>query len=81
VLTTFLTPNALLCSWESVDKRVREFSFFMLILEAAMIGVFLAGPVHFYLFWDAMLIPISFSSASGATSGASTLRSSSCSTR
>ncbi|MBM3752265.1 MAG: hypothetical protein FJW21_13990, partial [Acidimicrobiia bacterium] len=38
ILTTFLTPIALLCSWESVTDRVREFSFFMLLLEAAMIG-------------------------------------------
>jgi NADH-quinone oxidoreductase subunit M len=61
VLTTFLTPIALLCSWESVEKRVREFSFFMLILEAAMIGVFVSLDLFlFYIFWDAMLIPMYF---------------------
>jgi NADH-quinone oxidoreductase subunit M len=61
VLTTFLTPIALLCSWESIDDRVREFSFFMLILEAAMIGVFISLDLFlFYLFWDAMLIPMYF---------------------
>jgi NADH-quinone oxidoreductase subunit M len=61
VLTTFLTPIALLCSWESVDDRVREFSFFMLVLEAAMIGVFVSVDLFlFYLFWDAMLIPMYF---------------------
>src|SRR5262245_35982653 len=38
LLTTFLTPISLLCSWESIEDRVREFSFFMLVLEAAMIG-------------------------------------------
>jgi NADH-quinone oxidoreductase subunit M len=61
VLTTFLTPIALLCSWESVEKRVREFSFFMLALEGAMIGVFLSLDLFlFYIFWDAMLIPMYF---------------------
>ncbi len=61
VLTTFLTPVALLCSWESVDERVGEFSFFMLTLEAAMIGVFISLDLFlFYVFWDAMLIPMYF---------------------
>jgi NADH-quinone oxidoreductase subunit M len=61
MLTTFLTPIALLCSWESVESRVREFSFFMLALEAAMIGVFIARDLFlFYVFWDAMLIPMYF---------------------
>jgi NADH-quinone oxidoreductase subunit M len=61
ILTTFLTPISLLCSWESVTSRVREFSFFMLALEAAMIGVFISIDLFlFYLFWDAMLIPMYF---------------------
>jgi NADH-quinone oxidoreductase subunit M len=61
VLTTFLTPIALLCSWESVKDRVRQFSFFMLALEAAMIGVFVSLDMFlFYVFWDAMLIPMYF---------------------
>src|SRR5687767_14142118 len=61
VLTTFLTPIALLCSWESIEVRVREFLFFMLALEAAMIGVFISLDLFlFYVFWDAMLIPMYF---------------------
>ena len=61
VLTTFLTPIALLCSWESIEDRVRAFSFFMLVLEAAMIGVFISLDLFlFYVFWDAMLIPMYF---------------------
>ncbi len=61
VLTTFLTPISLLCSWESVESKVREFSFFMLALEAAMIGVFISLDLFlFYVFWDAMLIPMYF---------------------
>src|SRR5687767_3551758 len=61
VLTTFLTPIALLCSWESIEVRVREFLFFMLALEAAMIGVFISLDLFlFYVFWDAMLVPMYF---------------------
>jgi NADH-quinone oxidoreductase subunit M len=61
VLTTFLTPIALLCSWDSIEDRVRAFSFFMLALEAAMIGVFISLDLFlFYMFWDAMLIPMYF---------------------
>jgi NADH-quinone oxidoreductase subunit M len=61
VLTTFLTPIALLCSWESVEHRVRDFSLFMLTLEAAMLGVFISLDLFlFYVFWDAMLIPMYF---------------------
>jgi NADH-quinone oxidoreductase subunit M len=61
VLTGFLTPIALLSSWGSVEKKVKEFSIFILVLEAAMIGVFIALDLFlFYVFWDAMLIPMYF---------------------
>src|SRR5512134_3076492 len=40
VLTAFLTPLALLSSWESVHRSVKLFSFFLLALETAMLGVF-----------------------------------------
>jgi NADH-quinone oxidoreductase subunit M len=61
VLTGFLTPLALLSSWEGVHKSVKLFSFFMLALETAMLGVFVSLDLFlFYLFWDAMLIPMYF---------------------
>jgi NADH-quinone oxidoreductase subunit M len=61
VLTGFLTPIALLSSWGSVKKKVKEFSIFMLVLETAMIGVFASLDLFlFYVFWDAMLIPMYF---------------------
>jgi NADH-quinone oxidoreductase subunit M len=61
VLTGFLTPIALLSSWESIEKHVKEFSIFMLLLEASMIGVFCALDVFlFYVFWDFVLIPMYF---------------------
>jgi NADH-quinone oxidoreductase subunit M len=61
VLTGFLTPLALLSSWESVHKNVKNFSFFILALETAMLGVFVSIDLFlFYVFWDAMLIPMYF---------------------
>ena len=61
VLTGFLTPLALLSSWESIHNRVKAFAMFVLALEAAMIGVFIALDLFlFYVFWDAMLVPMYF---------------------
>src|SRR5665811_2193999 len=61
VLTGVLTPVALLSSWESVHKKVKEFSAFLLVLESAMLGVFVSLDLFlFYMFWDAMLIPMYF---------------------
>jgi NADH-quinone oxidoreductase subunit M len=61
LLTTFLTPLALLGSWHGIEKRVREFNVFMLLLEAGMLGVFVALDLFlFYIFWEAMLIPMYF---------------------
>jgi len=61
VLTGFLTPVALLSSWAGVGRKVKEFTIFILALEAAMIGVFISLDLFlFYVFWDAMLIPMYF---------------------
>src|SRR5476651_386854 len=61
VLTGFLTPLALLSSWESVHKKIKAFCIFVLLLEAAMMGVFVSIDLFlFYVFWDAMLIPMYF---------------------
>jgi NADH-quinone oxidoreductase subunit M len=61
VLTGFLTPLALLSSWQSIHKNLKQFSFFMLALETAMLGVFVSLDLFlFYLFLDAMLIPMYF---------------------
>ena len=85
VLTGFLTPIALLGSWESVHKHTRSFCMFVLLLESAMLGVFVSLDLFlFYVFWDAMpLVPMYFpsTSASGVMTAAFTRRSSSCSTR
>ncbi len=61
VLTAFLTPLALLSSWGSIHKQVKTFVMVVLALESAMIGVFVALDLFlFYVFWDAMLVPMYF---------------------
>jgi NADH-quinone oxidoreductase subunit M len=61
VLTTFLTPIALLASWESVTLRLRGYVALMLLLEAGTLGVFMALDLFlFYVFWEFMLIPMYF---------------------
>ncbi len=61
ILTTFLTPLCLLGSWAGIEQRVKEFNIFMLLLEAGMLGVFFALDLFlFYIFWEAMLIPMYF---------------------
>ena len=59
ILTTFLMPLSSLASWESVEKRVKEYMIAFLVLETLMIGVFAAlDLVLFYLFFEAGLIPM-----------------------
>jgi NADH-quinone oxidoreductase subunit M len=61
LLTTFLTPLALLGAWHTVDDRVKEFVATVLILETGMLGVFVSLDLFvFYVFWEAMLIPMYF---------------------
>ncbi|MGQ9671715.1 MAG: NADH-quinone oxidoreductase subunit M [Candidatus Aminicenantales bacterium] len=61
LLTTFLLPIALLSSWTSIEKRVKEYLIFMLLLESGIIGVFASLNLFlFYVFWEAMLIPMYF---------------------
>ncbi len=59
LLTTFLVPLSVLVSWKSIHDRVKEFFILLLVLETAMIGVFLALDMFlFYVFWEATLIPM-----------------------
>src|SRR5437762_151994 len=61
ILTTLLVPLALLSSWNSIHKRLREFLVAMLALETGMLGVFVAMDMFlFYLFWEVMLVPMYF---------------------
>src|SRR5688500_18710524 len=61
ILTTLLMPISILSSWNSVEKRELAFFSFMLLLESAMIGVFVSlDLLLFYLFFEASLVPMFF---------------------
>jgi NADH-quinone oxidoreductase subunit M len=61
MLVTFLTPITILACFNSIETRVKEFFICMLFLETAMIGAFVALDLFlFYMFWEAMLIPMYF---------------------
>ncbi len=61
LLTTFLMPICIICSWNYIQKNVKEFVIFMLILEVGMLGAFIALDLFlFYVFWELMLIPMYF---------------------
>ena len=61
LLTTLLVPISILSSWTSVTKRQLSYYAFLLILESAMIGVFVSlDLLVFYLFFEASLVPMFF---------------------
>jgi NADH-quinone oxidoreductase subunit M len=59
LLTTFLMPLCILCSWKAVKQRVAEYMISFLVLESFVIGVFCALDLMlFYIFFEGMLIPM-----------------------
>ena len=61
LLTTFLTPLAILCSWQAIRKNVKGFFISLLVIETAMIGVFVSlDLLLFFFFWELTLIPMYF---------------------
>lgn len=61
ILTTFIMPISIISTWNAVEKRPTAFYVFLLLLESAMIGVFVSlDLLVFYLFFEASLIPMFF---------------------
>ena len=60
VLTTLLSLLAIIASFH-IQERVKEYFFFFLLLETAMLGVFIALDLFlFYVFWELTLLPMYF---------------------
>jgi len=58
LLTTFLTPIAVLASW-NVEREPRAYFFAFLLLETATIGAFLAlDLLLFFFFFEGLLFPM-----------------------
>lgn len=61
LLTTVLSPLVFLSSYSSIEKNVKSFLALFLVLESAMIGALVSlDLLLFYVFWEAMLIPMYF---------------------
>jgi NADH-quinone oxidoreductase subunit M len=61
ILSTLLTPIAILVSWKSIDHRIKEFYAFLLLLEVGVVGVFVSMDLFlFYVFWEVSLVPMYF---------------------
>jgi len=61
LLTAFLMPIVALSSLTAVTGRVREYYFWLLVIEAAMLGVFVATDViFFYICFELTLVPLFF---------------------
>ena len=59
LLTTLLTPVVFLSSWNAIHKHPKEYVIAFLIMEAAMIGVFVATDLLvFYVFFELTLLPM-----------------------
>jgi NADH-quinone oxidoreductase subunit M len=61
LLTTILTPIVVLASWGDIQRHVKEFFVFLLVLETGMLGALVALDLFlFYVFWEVMLVPMYF---------------------
>jgi NADH-quinone oxidoreductase subunit M len=61
LLTTLLTPISVLVSWKYIDKRVKEYFAFLILLEFGLIGTFISLDLFlFFVFWEISLVPMYF---------------------
>ena len=60
LLTALLGLSAVLVSWR-IQERVREYFFWLLVLQTAVTGVFVAQDlILFFVFWELELLPMFF---------------------
>lgn len=61
LMTTLIWPFVVGVSFREITDRAREYYCWVLIMETAVLGVFLSlNLVLYYVFWEAMLIPAYF---------------------
>ncbi|HPD33529.1 MAG TPA: NADH-quinone oxidoreductase subunit M [Candidatus Kapabacteria bacterium] len=61
MLTVFISPITIAASFSAIQEREKEYYFMILLLEFAMIGVFISLDLFlFYIFWELILIPMYF---------------------
>ena len=61
LLTAFINVLCILISWRAITTKIGSFHFFLLFLEASVMGLFMATDLLlFYLFWEIQIIPMFF---------------------
>ena len=61
MLTTLLGFIAILSSWNAIQDRLKEYYAFFLLLQTAMLGVFMSLDfLLFFVFWETVLVPMYF---------------------
>jgi NADH-quinone oxidoreductase subunit M len=61
LLTAFLSPLCVLCSWNAIESRVRPFMSLILLVQGAMLVVFTALDMFlFFMSWEVTMIPMYF---------------------
>jgi len=59
LLTTIITPIALLSNWTSIDVNVKSYVIIILLLETLLLAVFLVLDILlFYIFFESILPPL-----------------------
>jgi NADH-quinone oxidoreductase subunit M len=59
ILVTILNILCVLVSWKAIQSKTKAFFISLLIMETAMMGVFVSLNIFlFYLFWELTLIPM-----------------------
>jgi NADH-ubiquinone oxidoreductase chain 4 len=59
LLTTVITPIALLSNWNSINQNVKSYVIIILLLETLLLGVFLVLDILlFYIFFESILPPL-----------------------
>jgi NADH-quinone oxidoreductase subunit M len=61
MLTTLLGFLSILSSWNAIQERLKEYYAMFLVLQTAMLGVFMSLDfLLFFVFWELVLIPMYF---------------------
>jgi len=61
LMTGLIGFIATLCSWSSINTRLKEYYAYMLIQQVGMLGVFMALDfLLFFVFWEMVLVPMYF---------------------
>jgi NADH-quinone oxidoreductase subunit M len=61
MLTTVLGFLSILSSWRAIQERLKEYYAYFLLLQTAMLGVFMTLDfLLFFVFWETVLVPMYF---------------------